>query len=814
MAALCRPFSLSRHVSRTHNSGLDSRCVLLYHSSLKSRRTSLRAFGSSEGRDESRKERNKPRIHLSRKQIRRLWEDLGRDEAGDGLKADRISVDPSEFPVELFEHNTPASMVQGRISVDPDKFPLDLFDSHSAQGDDRFKGGDDKSVFRRLGNLNTSQQEAALDDEIVWHLKRARRDSEPHKYVEKAQSILELWHEKAEKETSYPMPSWYAHESILRGWKRIGLDTPDPYAAQRADKVLQLLLNLVDEGKLKVQGSLGLLFMWVIRLWLRAPQRDPRRPQVAELLLDSATRASELLLDLERRCDILEDEHLCKPPESATYLSILNAFNQASMAASKFGRAKRRADEDRFCDAVETAARKSEEVLMRMEELSQTLGTDFVPPDAYAYRAVLSMWSNVKTPEGVARATGVLQRMEKSPHLKDSGDNAYRRILLHTYALMSRLYEYDPQDSEAPANKAIAVLTRMDPELHSRIQDLDNFSVSSDGEGMIDNVASEQTGDAVCYGTVIQALAQAEVGPSMTALDVTPATLAETVLERMNELYSAGELDEPPNSHCYGNLIRALSLWANRSADKTSLTSRMELILKMLEDHILRGEMVSASTSKVTKWYNHAISIVAQTSFGGSPSRADKVLERMEELCASAGWSAERTIICPDEASYCLILSALEASSHSSGDLQTAQHAVNVLRRMITMHEQELQGGGRRKKFLCRPSTVAHNIVLRTCAAVTGEEADKQEAFHLASQVFDDLQNSPYTFSNSTSYGLIIKAHGSLLSAGAERDEGISMIVRRCRNDEKLDNLVMKAVREACSEDTVATLLDSSPTAT
>ena len=833
-AALARFSSISassRPISCTKSNILGRGGVSLTQSNLKRSRLPSpfvpRTFASHNNGDESPR-RNRPRIHLSREQIRRLWEALGEGNETDcDVKVDRIPVDADRFPMALFENDDDACsfLFQGRISVNPKDFPLAIFeDSERTFSCDRVEDRHDEQALERV--FDPKSMVAAWEEEMEWYLKRARRDGEPHRFVEKAQGILEHWHMEAQKSTSCSSPSWQAHEDILRGWKRIGLESYDPHAAEQADKVLQLLLKLVDRKEIEIKGPLHVLFTWVMRMWLRAPQSHNRGQSsssehsmmVAKSLLESTTRASELLLQLEQRSDIINDEKRCKPPDNSAYIAILNAFNNASMAASKVGLSSRKTDAKGIynSDAIriaEMAARGSEDVLMRMEKRAQVPAYGLSPPNIYDFRAVVSTWTNANTRQGLSKAHKLTSRMEDARHLQDSAEILCYRKMLEACARISRLEEYDAEDSEAPANKALSLLIRMDPELLSRL-DLGYVSFLAEDVEHPDKCLSRvPLRDAICYGMVIQTLAQTDVGTDPFLLNVTPAMLAETVLDRMEELCSTGELDTAPNSHCYGNVIRAYSLWANRSADKSVLIPRVERILKRLEEHILRGEQISANTDEVTRWCNQAMRILAEKTFGGSPSRANEFLKRMEELYVSTGWSRNRTFICPDESSYCIILSALEATS---GDLQAARDAVNVLHRMRAMHERQrkLKYGADRNQFLCRPSTVAYNIVLRTCASITAEGADKQEAFQFASQVFDELQTCLYTSSNSASYASIIEAHANLLSAGSERDESISKVFRLCRDEGKLDKLVTKAVREACTEDVAAVILDSSPSAT
>lgn len=633
----------------------------------------------------------RPRIQLSRELTRRLWKALG-EEAATGL--DRIPVNPDMFPLELFEgESSLRNSLQGRIPVDPNKFPLYLFESDKQQ---RYNAHDlseqrdgIEKIFQARGD-STTEKCMALEREIEWCLKRARREATPQFFVEKAQGILELWHQEAKNNPSYPTPSWQAHKWVLRGWKRIGLEVHERVPAERANEVLRLLLQLVDANAVQVQGSLGALITWGIRLWLRAPhslQRDPRTPKdhliVAQSFLETAMHASNLILELERRSDKMKDEELCKAPDNAAYSATINAFTKACMAANKVGFPKQRNEvnvtHDDAVGVAETAARRSEAILNRMKK--RATGSSLSPPDIYSYRAVLSAWANVNTREGVARAHDILRQMENALHLRGSRDlMSYKRVL-YAYAGIAHTEEYDAEDSESPANQALSLLACMDPKVlgHSRASSL---------TGESSGVSSVVSPDASCYGAVIQALAHADLGKQSTSMEVTPAVLAERVLDRMEEAHNAGQLHRTPNSHCYGNVIRASSLWAGRSANKDRVASSITRVLERLEGHILQGEQISASTAEVTRWYNQVIKTVAHIHFGGSPEKADEILERMENIYLSTDWSTKHTVIKPDEGCYYSVLTAYEGPSQVA-DGSRAARAANVLHRMSKAHERE-----------------------------------------------------------------------------------------------------------------------------
>lgn len=624
----CRLLCCTRLISRTNNRHINSSIFSLsFQPPLSLARAFTVVSDTSDERGRSNNDDDEPRIQLSRQQIQQLWEDLGKD--------DSHVIRPEQHLKDPFGDASDASPAisavptTDRITIDPNDFPLDLFDPQpTLHSTDQY---DDKNqVLVQVDKLDSTEQRAAFEAEIAWHLKRATRvDVDPHRLVEQAHHILERWHEKAQDNCDlYPTPSWYAHDSVLRGWKRIGMWSPDFQSAQRADDALQLLLNLVDTEKLEVEASLDKLFAWVIRLWLRASysfHSESHDPDDLPRLLECATRALELLLNQEKRSEILNNDSFCKRPERAFYSDILNLFNRVSMAASKIRPEKSSTDENGSALA-KIAAQRSERLLTRMEELTEIPDIDFLPPDAYAYRAVLSSWANVQSEEGIGKANAVLRRMEEIAQ-RNAKDVNNRRILLHTYAILSPLEDYDATDPTLSANKAISVLTRMDPELASQTNDA--MYMVAQGE----NTEAFDAEDIVCYGAVIEALAQAKVNKSETSLDVTPATLAAIILNRVDDLSSNRKLSQPPNAKIYGNVIQAYSRWATRTADKSTLAQRVERVLQLLEKSVLQNEQLSADLQQnITKWHKEAIEIISEPSFGGSPARGAELKERMESV--------------------------------------------------------------------------------------------------------------------------------------------------------------------------------------
>ncbi len=527
----------------------------------------------------------------------------------------------------------PLSTTTDRIAIHPGDFPLELFETEQTLVSRLQKDRIDQSL-QKVDELDLDDKRLALETEIFWHLKQATRHTHyAPQLVEKAHHVLERWHEKAQdSEFPYPIPSWYAHESVVLGWKRIGMSTDDYaiQAAKRADKVLRLLLNRIDRKEVKVHGSLDRLYTLVIRLWLKAPYSLDRSE--LSLKLECVSRASELLQDQERRSDANDENFSNRRPQKIAFSKVLQLFNNLSTTARKMSTDT----DDWYITLAETAARKSEELLTWMEKRHEIPGIDFPPPDVYEYRNVLSSWASIHSRESVEKAKIILLRMEKAQHLRQGDCALYRRVMLHVYSIMSPLEDYQAADAASPANKAVSLLARIDPMLETLIQRDIGHDVSSNGDLLIhDRESQDYVGEIMCYDAVIQALANAKVSEetAVSEMPATPATLAEIILYRVEELKALGKLNKPPNIHVYGNVIRAFIQWSSRSTDKSLLAAKVERVLNLIETKVSKQEEISAETQReIIAWYTESIPLVSEPTFGGSPCRAAELKQKMEIL--------------------------------------------------------------------------------------------------------------------------------------------------------------------------------------
>ena len=143
----------------------------------------------------------------------------------------------------------------------------------------------------------------------------------------------------------------------------------------------------------------------------------------------------------------------------------------------------------------------------------------------------------------------------------------------------------------------------------------------------------DYVGETICYGAVIQALANAKLSEetAVSEMPVTPATLAEIILYRVEELKELGKLNQLPNIHIYGNVIRAFIRWSSRSSDKSHLAAKVERVLNLLETKVFQQEEISAEIQReIISLYTESIQIVSEPMFGGSPCRAAELKEQME----------------------------------------------------------------------------------------------------------------------------------------------------------------------------------------
>ena len=544
--------------------------------------------------------------------------------------------------------------------------------------------------------------------------------------------------------------------------------------------------------------------MFPLELFEVKDKRRPRRtgriitPHLFEAA--AAANASELLLELERR---FGHEKKRGHDEKSIPLEILNAFTKACENTS---------ESKRIYDAQSVSSEVGEPLEPSTSPTDQFHPSGSSAPKIHCGRAVMATWANAHTRGGVTRALDITRRMREAPHVHCSYDVASYERILQAYASIADLEVYDTEDPDAPTNRAVSLLVKMDPHVMRSNPDGDAES-GPRGSLHEDLSRASSRGDLAipntkCYGAVLKALARAARGRKSTSFEQSPFVLAESILNRMESLYAAGTLGTAPNSHCYQNVIKALSLWANRSTDTHGVASSAERVMEKLENHLLSGDEISARATEVTRWYNQLISLVAKSSFGGSPDQADRMLERMENMYLSTDWSNKLVTIQPDEESYSSVIAAWADTSHIVNDSRAAR-AVNVLHRQVKMlkHQQE-RNATPKANATCHPSIGLYNLVIAACGSTTAEEADQLEALGLARSVFDELRSSSYTLLNSRSYARMIQAYSNLLDRNdTERSRGIREIFHMCCDDGKLDRLVRKVLDETCTQEQVGELL-------
>ena len=186
------------------------------------------------------------------------------------------------------------------------------------------------------------------------------------------------------------------------------------------------------------------------------------------------------------------------------------------------------------------AANRAEELLRRMERLSQT-DSDFadVRPDVRSYTILLGMWASLKTPEAATRAADILRTAERIGEARQSlvlDVVAYNKVILGWANV-------------GEAEKAEQVLLQM--LLAKGEKKESEKKEKSDGGG---GSRGERGGappilpDSFSYKTVLLAWSQAIGG----------ASRANHWLEQMEEAYRAGRIPTGPDALCLKAVASAL----------------------------------------------------------------------------------------------------------------------------------------------------------------------------------------------------------------------------------------------------------------
>lgn len=245
---------------------------------------------------------------------------------------------------------------------------------------------------------------------------------------------------------------------------------------------------------------------------------------------------------------------------------------------------------------------------------------------------------------------------------------------------------------------------------------------------------------------------------------------AEEILERMNDLYQNWGGD-PVTSSVYNAVINA---WAS-SGTKEAL-DRVKELLQEMEDN--DGDDPSIPLpSRIS--YNTVIKAMREGT-ADDAAYAEEILSVLERK------GERESHLLPDSYSYTSVITAYGRSDAKN----KAQKALELLKRMI-----EANNNG---NIAAKPTVHSFNAALNACAFVNGDSDEKSDAFELALNIFDLLQE--YDEPDQTTYGTMIRACSALLHAKDKRREAkVDEIFQKACENGSVGRLVITQMKFAAT---------------
>ncbi|KAL9187359.1 hypothetical protein ACHAXT_001462 [Thalassiosira profunda] len=315
---------------------------------------------------------------------------------------------------------------------------------------------------------------------------------------------------------------------------------------------------------------------------------------------------------------------------------------------------------------------RAEEVLRRMETVGQSIGVD--GRNAKHFNNVMNRIATSHKPTVGKEAERLLEEMiasyKEGSH--PNGTLAESAIAPNRNSFNTVIKAYANGGGRDSTKNARRVLKSME----------DPSSVGLEG------LASEIMPDKISYTSILTSLANRNEG---SGNENDGGERAEEMLERMVEMYHAGNRRVRPDTVTYNAVLKVYGKSGHPDAGKRSeaLLDRMLQLYKGGDRDVLPDDVT----------FNTVVNNIANSNAADSPQRAMKLLKRMEELYTAGVIDAE-----PDIITYNSVLNAF-AKSGGPDSARQAEKMLESLERAYAAGERSI-----------RPDVYTYNIVIASHA--------------------------------------------------------------------------------------------------
>lgn len=387
--------------------------------------------------------------------------------------------------------------------------------------------------------------------------------------------------------------------------------------------------------------------------------------------------------------------------------------------------------------ALKDDADKAEELLKKIIQLSE--GNPNVRPNTVTFNTVLYSWANSLSPRAPARAEELLQHMER---LYQAGN---KDVEPDAYSYTSVIQTWAASKRKVSVTKAKHLLSQMEKLAVER------------GKHIRPN--------KVTYTCLMLAISNTGLYGS--------AEEANELLDRMWETYEKeGDVTIKPDTVTFSSVIASWS----RENSTVAHEKALELLERM--DDLSAAGHEDICPNAFT--YTSVFKALSRSRKIGAAKLAEELLARME-----AGYQAGNTDLEPTVIHYNVILDA----HAQSPNLEMATNAYRLYQQMIALNRPN-----------CKPNIITFNSLLRSCANTFGSTEMKQNAFLIASDVYQNIIVKKAVRASSITFVFIFKALRKLLPNGDPlRSEMLKQSFESCTKAGLLNDIVLQQVEWACS---------------
>jgi len=452
---------------------------------------------------------------------------------------------------------------------------------------------------------------------------------------------------------------------------------------------------------------------------------------------DTAVNAIEVYLDNLRRAEGLlermqslhaETGDIDLAPNTMNFNVVVGALTSLAGSVRKRNSVRRRGggsgddhyNYDQQNKHQNDALERAEQLVKHMHQLYDSGANRRCKPDTVTYNSIITAYSKRSgTVRGSAeKAESILKIMMEAGKKKGNGQTLNTPVP-DSWTFNSVLSAWARSGAPYGADRASSVLTWM--------------------QDYYDAGHSNARPDVVSVSIVVTALAS-----SASRGDKNAALQAETIIDRMQRIYDAGQNEAmKPDALSYTALMRC---WANTG--EKGAASKTQSILRRMHRMYENG---NNDVKPDTVMYNVVLSALDKGRERGSARRAEALLKEMEELYESTGDDDVR----PTTVSYSTVMSAWSRS----GEKGAAEKAESILRRMQDQWDTGNQ--------YARPNTVAYASVINAWAK-SGETGAARRAERLLQRMQDSYDaGNPDVKPNCISCTSVIEAWANSGEEGA-----------------------------------------------